>query len=80
MFRSIEAVQRAMARQHYFADRAIATTVFLASKLGKPLFLEGEAGVGKTELGKVLAQILKTRLIRPARAGGHQPADVRGVQ
>ncbi len=64
MFRSIESVQRAMARQRYFADRAIATTVFLASKLGKPLFLEGEAGVGKTELGKVLAAALKTRLIR----------------
>lgn len=53
-----------MARRRYFADRAIATTVFLASKLGKPLFLEGEAGVGKTELGKVLAAMLKTNLIR----------------
>ena len=64
MFRSIDAVQKAMARQRYFADRAIATTVFLASKLGKPLFLEGEAGVGKTELAKVLAATMKTRLIR----------------
>jgi MoxR-like ATPase len=64
MFRSIDAVQRAMARRRYFADRAIATTVFLAAKLGKPLFLEGEAGVGKTELAKVLAAIQKTRLIR----------------
>jgi MoxR-like ATPase len=64
MFRSIESVQGAMARRRYFADRAIATTVFLSAKLGKPLFLEGEAGVGKTELGKVLASILKTRLIR----------------
>ncbi|MCH8994467.1 MAG: AAA family ATPase, partial [Chloroflexi bacterium] len=64
MFRSIETVQRGMARRRYFADRAIATTVFLASKLGKPLFLEGEAGVGKTELGKVLAAMLKTKLIR----------------
>ncbi len=64
MFRSIETVQRGMARRRYFADRAIATTVFLASKLGKPLFLEGEAGVGKTELGKVLAAMLKTNLIR----------------
>jgi len=64
MFRSIDAVQAAMARRRYFADRAIATTVFLAAKLGKPLFLEGEAGVGKTELAKVLAAIQKTRLIR----------------
>ena len=64
MFRSIDAVQRAMARQRYFADRPISTTVFLASKLGKPLFLEGEAGVGKTELAKVLAATLKTKLIR----------------
>lgn len=64
MFRSIDAVQAAMARQRYFADRAIATTVFLSAKLGKPLFLEGEAGVGKTELAKVLAAALKTRLIR----------------
>ena len=64
MFRSIDSVQRALARQRYFADRAIATTVFLSSKLGKPLFLEGEAGVGKTELAKVLAATLKTDLIR----------------
>ncbi len=64
MFGSIEEVQEAMARERYFADRAIATTVFLASKLGKPLFLEGEAGVGKTELAKVLAAVQVTRLIR----------------
>ena len=64
MFRSIEAVEQAMARKRYFADRATATTVYLSAKLGKPLFLEGEPGVGKTELGKVLASILKTRLIR----------------
>jgi MoxR-like ATPase len=64
MFRTIESVQSAMARKRYFADRPIATTVYLAAKLNKPLFLEGEAGVGKTELAKVLASILKTRLIR----------------
>ncbi len=64
MFGSIEAVQAALASQRYFADRAIATTVFLAAQLGKPLFLEGEAGVGKTELAKVLASALETRLIR----------------
>ncbi len=64
MFDSIEEVQSAMAERSYFADRAIATTVFLSSQLGKPLFLEGEAGVGKTELAKTLASILDTRLIR----------------
>ena len=64
MFQSIDDVQEALAKQSYFADRSIATTVFLASKLGKPLFLEGEAGVGKTELSKVLAATLKTDLIR----------------
>ena len=64
MFESIEDVQKALAEQHYFADRAIATTVFLSAKLGKPLFLEGEAGVGKTELSKVLAATLGADLIR----------------
>ena len=64
MFDSIEDVQKALAEQHYFADRAIATTVFLSAKLGKPLFLEGEAGVGKTELSKVLAATLGADLIR----------------
>lgn len=64
MFDSIDDVQTALAEQSYFADRAIATTVFLSSKLGKPLFLEGEAGVGKTELSKVLAATFKTELIR----------------
>jgi MoxR-like ATPase len=63
-FESIDAVQDALAAESYFADRAIATTVFLAYRLGKPLFLEGEAGVGKTEVAKVLARILDTRLIR----------------
>jgi MoxR-like ATPase len=64
MFESIDDVQKALSDQSYFADRAIATTVFLSSKLGKPLFLEGEAGVGKTELSKVLAATLNTNLIR----------------
>ena len=63
-FASIESIQAALAREQYFADRAIATTVFLSQRLGKPLFLEGEAGVGKTEIAKVLARILDTRLIR----------------
>jgi len=48
----------------YVADRALATVVFLALKMQRPLFLEGEAGVGKTEIAKVLAQSLGRRLIR----------------
>jgi len=64
MFESIDAVQQALYQQRYICDRALATVVFLATKLGKPLFLEGEAGVGKTEVAKVLAAVLDTRLIR----------------
>jgi MoxR-like ATPase len=63
-FESIESLQAALADERYFADRSIATTVFLGQRLGKPLFLEGEAGVGKTEIAKVLARLLDTRLIR----------------
>ena len=48
----------------YVSDTALATAVFLALKLGRPLFLEGEAGVGKTEIAKVLAEVLGRRLIR----------------
>jgi MoxR-like ATPase len=52
-------------REHdYLADEGLATAVFLALKLGRPLFLEGEAGVGKTEVAKVLSRILETPLIR----------------
>ena len=49
---------------NYIADRGLATTIFLGLKLNKPLFLEGEAGVGKTEIAKVLTSILGTHLIR----------------
>ena len=63
-FESIEGVQQALFEDSYIANRGLATIVFLALKLGKPLFLEGEAGVGKTEVGKVLANVLRTRLIR----------------
>jgi MoxR-like ATPase len=49
---------------HYVPDRGLATSVFLALRLGKPLFLEGEAGVGKTEIAKVLATVLARPLIR----------------
>jgi len=55
---SIEAWQEALAQVGYLADRRLATTVFLASRLQRPLMLEGEPGVGKTELAKALAQVL----------------------
>jgi MoxR-like ATPase len=61
---TIEDVQRAMYAQNYIVDRSLATAVFLALKRRKPLLLEGEPGVGKTEVAKVLASILQTRLIR----------------
>ena len=48
----------------YIAERSLGTAVFLALRLGRPLFLEGEAGVGKTEIAKVLAQTLGRRLVR----------------
>ncbi|MFQ5635158.1 MAG: AAA family ATPase [Gammaproteobacteria bacterium] len=63
-FASIDAVADALAGHRYIPDRSLATTVFLALRLGKPIFLEGEPGVGKTELAKVLAELLRTDLIR----------------
>jgi MoxR-like ATPase len=61
---SIEEVQQLLSDQVYVADRALAVPIFLALKLGRPLFLEGEAGVGKTEIAKALASGLNTELIR----------------
>jgi len=61
---SIEDIQRALQEQQYIAERGLATTIFLALKMGRPLFLEGEAGVGKTEVAKVLAATLNVPLIR----------------
>ena len=61
---SIDALQQAMAAQNYIAERNLATAIFLALKLQRPLLLEGEAGVGKTEIAKVLATVLDTDLIR----------------
>jgi MoxR-like ATPase len=60
----IRAMQDAMERCGYVAEPEIATAVFLAKEMGKPLLIEGDAGVGKTEVAKVLARILDTELIR----------------
>jgi MoxR-like ATPase len=63
-FESVDGLQAALREQNYVADRGLSTAIFLALKLGRPLFLEGEAGVGKTEVAKVLASLLDTELIR----------------
>jgi MoxR-like ATPase len=64
MFEDINSVQQALNQQNYIAERGLATSIFLSLKLGKPLFLVGEAGVGKTEIAKVLSTMLDTQLIR----------------
>lgn len=63
-FVSIDELQGALRRERYIAHRGLATAIHLALKLGRPLFLEGEAGVGKTEVAKVLASLLGVELIR----------------
>ena len=61
---SIDATLDLLAAADYLADRSLATVLFLALRMGRPLFLEGEAGVGKTEIAKVLSETLGRRLIR----------------
>ena len=64
MFDSIENLQEELRKQNYIADRTLATTLYLSTAMKKPIFLEGEAGVGKTDVAKVLAQITDSKLIR----------------
>jgi MoxR-like ATPase len=64
MLSSIDEVQLALEKQHYICDRSLATVLYLALKLERPILLEGEAGVGKTEVAKVMAEALGGRLIR----------------
>ncbi len=64
MFASIDDVREQLARQSYVAGEGLATSLFLALRMEKPLFVEGEPGVGKTEIAKVLARGLDTSLIR----------------
>ena len=63
-FTSVEAVEQGLGRESYLADRGLATAVYLALAMRRPLLLEGEAGVGKTEVAKTLARLLDAELIR----------------
>ena len=61
---SIDQLQGELRARNYIPERGLVTSIYLALKLGRPLFLEGEAGVGKTEVAKMLAAVLETDLIR----------------
>ena len=64
MFADVDELRGALARETYLADRGLAVAVHLALRLRRPLLLEGEAGVGKTEVARTLARVLEARLIR----------------
>lgn len=64
MFNSVDELQQALIQQDYIAERGLTVAIYLSLKTGKPLFLEGDAGVGKTEIAKVLSSLLETDLIR----------------
>ncbi len=64
MFKSVEDVQQRFREANYIANRRIATVVYLAERMGRPVLIEGPAGVGKTEMAKVLAEATGRRLIR----------------
>jgi MoxR-like ATPase len=75
-FESVEETVNLLQQHHYITEVGLATCLFLSQKLGKAVFLEGEPGVGKTEIAKVLSEIFDTPLIRPLavlRRAGHQP-------
>ena len=63
-FNTVDEIQATLDDHHYITRRSLATSIYLSLKMGMPIFLEGEPGVGKTEVAKVLAQILDTELIR----------------
>ena len=62
--KSVGAVQKQLGEHNYISDRSLSTAIFLMMKMEKPIFLEGEPGVGKTEVGKVMAKMMGTELIR----------------
>ncbi|HEY8416373.1 MAG TPA: MoxR family ATPase, partial [Thermaerobacter sp.] len=64
MHEAIEEILKQLEQRHYIGDRAIATAIHLAIQLERPLLIEGHAGVGKTEIARVMADVLGTELIR----------------
>ena len=80
-FASVDDVQQRLGAAGYLTDHAIATTVFLADRLGKPLLIEGPAGVGKTELAKSVATAMNSELIRlPCDEGREEAGGGNGKQ